>query len=208
MEKLKFNPDTHEYFYGDKKVPGVNEIFADLGMVDYSRVPQDKLEIAREFGKAMHKTCELYDKNELNESTLDDKLKPYLEAWKLFKQDYLAEFEERNIERIVHHQIDGLEYAGTADRFCNLYENTHSIGYHVIEIKTSYAISRITALQTMFYAEAEAQNVQIRPGRICVLLKPNKYKIKKYNDDIEDRIALSAVRLWHWKYDKKYRGIK
>lgn len=109
---LIFDHATHTYRWNGVIVPSVTQALKAGGVIDYSMIPQDVLQRAAIRGTAVHKACELWDFDKLDESTLDAEVGAYLEGYKAFLRD--TGFQPARIEqRIFHPQYI---YAGTLDR--------------------------------------------------------------------------------------------
>ncbi len=74
---LTFDEARHEYRFHGAVVPHVTGILKPL--VDYSMVPPDRLEIARQKGVAVHKMVEADAKGELTD--LPEWMIPVYEYW-------------------------------------------------------------------------------------------------------------------------------
>ena len=108
MQPLEFDEDTHTYRSGTRLVPSVTHILADLGFIDTSFFTEE----SADRGRKVHKLCELYDNETLDEESIDPRLKGYLDAWIAFCE---AEgFAWTMIEKKVFNERSW--YAGTLDR--------------------------------------------------------------------------------------------
>src|SRR5450755_787122 len=86
MTSFTFDAEAHEYRLAGLVLPSVTQIIAPL--TDYSGIPADVMEFARARGQAVHLACELDDKKDLDESTLDPQLLGYVTAWRAFARDF------------------------------------------------------------------------------------------------------------------------
>jgi hypothetical protein len=189
--ELVFDPTTHEYFLNGAKIPGVTSILQNVGIIDLSGIPYTRLEAAREFGIAVHSACELYDLDDLNEHTLDNHLRPYLDAWISFKHD--TDFEIVEVEKPVCSAR--YRFAGTPDRVGRLDYLT------IPDIKSTAELSPAIGIQTGAYEIAwnETHEEKVKQ-RIGVLLQPNgKYKIEPHKDRNDLNIFLAALSVYNWK---------
>jgi hypothetical protein len=154
-------------------------------------------------GKMIHKATEFYDKGTLDESLLDERIIPYVEAYKLFR------LEVRGI--VKHSELavssDKYGYKGRIDRVIrasNLYD-----GEVIFDIKTTSS-DTATRLQLSAYQIAYGFGSFAQPTRRGVVeLKDNgKYECPRLYDRYEDQIdaagwhnALSLCK-WRMRYDK------
>ena len=89
-----------------KVYPGVTTVIGDV----YGRYPYP--EGSAERGHHVHLATQLFDEDDLDETTLDPVVSGYLDGWKLFR-DEMA-FVPTQIEMFVHNPTYG--YCGTLDR--------------------------------------------------------------------------------------------
>lgn len=111
---FKFAADTHTYWFGDRRITGITEAMSRAGLSP--KAPESgrmrrNFEYAGERGTAVHKACELYDLGHLDQYTLDDNLKGYLDAWKFFCNQF--EFKPFGTELPMGHTL--YYYGGTPD---------------------------------------------------------------------------------------------
>jgi hypothetical protein len=188
MSALTFDEQTHTYYLNGQKVPGVTSVLKPL--TDYSTVPPDVLQAAADFGKAVHRACELDDLMELDEATMDPALLPYLEAWRQFCAAHMVGWLE--IETPVHHSA--LRYAGTPDR----------IGYvkgllSVVDIKTTAELYPSVGPQLAAYANAWSPKDANTMQRVAVQLKGDgTYVAKPYTDPTDFPLFCSLLTLRNW----------
>lgn len=185
MSVLSFDEATHTYRFGGQVVPGVTSILSPL--TDFSRVPPHVLQAAADFGKAVHRACELDDLGELDETTLDDALLPYLQAWRKFSAEHDVQWEQ--IERPVYHAT--MRYAGTPDRFGKVNGRPT-----VVDIKSTAQLYPSVGPQLAAYANA-LQNPYA--DRIAVQLKADgTYVAKPYKDPTDWPVFASLMTLRNW----------
>ena len=80
---LSFDPVGHKYWIGKKRIPGVSEILAKVGLTkDYKGIDP----FYRDRGIATHKAIELYLKGILDESTLDPAIQPCFQAFLAYQK--------------------------------------------------------------------------------------------------------------------------
>lgn len=83
MPTFEFDADKHVYTVGGKVIPSVTSVLPYC----YGA----SAELARQRGVYVHRTIELYNKEDLDEENLSIGLKPYLAAYKKFLIEYKLE---------------------------------------------------------------------------------------------------------------------
>lgn len=185
----EYDPITHIYKNNGIVIPSVTSILKDVGIIDFSRVPYKKLEEGRDRGDKVHEMTRLYDLGVLDMSTVDDRLLPYLEAWKRFLRD--TGFEIIDIEK----RVDSEKYwfAGRLDRVGMLNEKLT-----IIDIKSGQMYkSNDLQLSGYVIAHQEEHHSKIKQ-RWGIQLKPDGYwKPEIYNN--MDNGFLSCVSVYNLK---------
>lgn len=185
MNDLTFDEATHIYRYDGIVVPGVTSILEPL--TDFSRVPPAVLKAAADFGKAVHRACELDDLGELDEGSLDPALVPYLAAWRKFSAEHNVLWEV--IEQPLFHKT--LRYAGTPDRQ-GLVKGLST----TVDIKSTAQLYPAVGPQLAAYQQASGHpTVQ----RMAVQLKGDgTYVAKTYSDPTDWPVFCSLLTLRTW----------
>jgi len=156
-------------------------------------------EADREFyltrGAAIHTVTELLDREVLDESTVDERIKGFLNAWKNFRR--LIGGKILAIEEEVKHKTLG--YEGRLDRRlgpCAICRHAS-----VVDIKTNEA-DEPTRLQLMGYNIAKGG----RYKRMSVsLFEDGNFKPMVYDNDVFDKKAwLACVMLAAWRQRNGY----
>lgn len=192
-----FVPETHEYFNERRVlVPSVTQILAGVGLVDYSQVRDEVLERKAEIGVAAHAACHYFDEGDLNLTSLDPVVLPYVNAWVLFRQECRFNLE------LVEHQgiavVDGMEYGFKLDRLGMLNGRPT-----LLEIKCTAAVEMSWGPQLAGYDLATRATTKTAMLRVAVHLKPNgKYKLERYDDPRDYQIFKWALGITHWKLAK------
>lgn len=195
MTNLILEEKKHEYFLDGVRIPGVTEILQDAGLSNLDGVNQDILERAAEFGKAVHKTIELYCKGTLDIESLDPALVPYLAAWKAFAEDF----------GYIHHKTEfqghspKYRFAFTIDQLGEI-AKTKTPGLTLADIKTGqpYPSHKYQMGGYSLGAGKEYKNI------ILIYLDPS-YQPRGYkvffatNNKREQCIFLSALSLYNVK---------
>ena len=197
MERiLRFKPEDHTYWLMNGEddpfpveVPSVTTALKALSAFA-SRVPTQKSEDARNLGSAVHLTCHYDDLGVLVESSLDDRLRPYLGAYRAFKREHAHEWEQ--MEQPAYHP--DLFYAGTPDRAGTI------DGLRVVcDLKTGSDYPTYP-LQLAAYAHLVTDPPQARVG---LFLRPDgTYQLKYFPEsELADdfRVFCSALAVYQWK---------
>jgi hypothetical protein len=198
---LAFEPIKHEYRYDGQRVPSVTQILRETGIsVDFDELAgmSHRLGLAidekRAIGTALHADCHAFDDNDLEWSTVDPRVVPYLEAWKTLREN--SGLVPLRRERRVYHP--GYRYAGTLDGIFAKDASTSVL----VDIKTgdpesSGARYQLAAYQLAHETESdhttihERWSVQLTPGRRV------PYRIARY-DDWRDFDTWKAIVSTYW----------
>lgn len=193
--------ENHIYRIEEQQVISVTQLLQAEGFIDYSAVPEERLEKAKNFGTAVHLMTSLYDKDDLLEEKLDENLRPYLNAWIKFRKDAGVGFDILEIENKIGSKI--FKIAGTPDRIV-MFNGKRT----VLEIKSTASLQPQIELQTAGYmliynkmAEEGSLGANFRvKERLGILLKPDgTYKLENYDDKSDLAVFQSALNCHNWK---------
>ncbi|NPV03857.1 MAG: hypothetical protein HPY67_03900 [Syntrophaceae bacterium] len=192
MNGLVFDAERHAYLLDGRVVPSVTQILAAEGIID----GQWYTEEGRRRGDHVHLALRYHDEGRLDEESVTDEVRPYLEAWQRFISEtgfICLQIEQPFADR-------NLGFAGTPDRV-GWMDGDKTLS--IIDIKTG-APEPWHALQTAAYAVGLGKRTVMRWS---VYLKPNgAYRLIRHQA-IEDVIAwLGLVSVHNWKL--KYMGSK
>lgn len=189
---LKFDEATHTYRFDGVRVFSVTQILEQL--VDYSGVPQYRLDIAANRGTMVHKATELYDIGVLDEDSVSDEIRGYVEAWKKFLNE--TQFESELIEQRLFHKK--LRYAGTADRIGIL-----SGKRTVIDIKTTASLMPWVGPQTAAYFEAfnhgRPADQKAKTRHAVQLRRDGTYRLEPYRSHQDFPVFTACLSIHNWK---------
>lgn len=153
-----FDPDKHEYRMDGVIVPSVTQVIEGMGFTD-TRFYKD---YDRTRGRYIHAACALLAADNLNWDSLDERIRPEVEAFGNF-------FEKEKVEILETEKMmfsDTHRVAGTMDIFCRFE------GRPAIMDTKSGGILPIIEIQTGGYSVLlhEISGV-VRPGRFGLQLK-------------------------------------
>jgi hypothetical protein len=180
---LTYTEEGHQYFWNGKRTSGVNEILIDVGINDFSGIPEDRRESAFHFGNVVHKTCEYYDKCTLDLDSIDDLTQSYLRGWIKFRNEFDIKFTS----------IEGKEYSqkyNFAGRHDRIFDTT------ICDIKTNISPAKNDDLKLMMYKILWEENHIERIDRMMTVhLIPDNYKIvpvekKRFSEIKNDCICI------------------
>lgn len=188
MSELHFDEATHTYRYRGDVVPNVTRVLS--GLTDYSQIPPDTLEVARQKGVAVHKMVELHAKGDLDEETLPEWMRPVFARWLAFLSD--TGFQVLQSEQRVYSKE--YRYAGTLDLF-GLIRGKETL----IDLKRSLMGGRVIGLQLAAYAHALAA---VPVQRYALRLnEAGPYRLEPYTDPNDFRDFLTCLA--HYRLKEK-----
>jgi hypothetical protein len=198
-DTVQFDASAHTYTVGNRRLPGVTTILRAAGLLDqYDAMPVTTREFAFSRGRAVHTATRLYDEQDLDESTLDPAVAPYLTAWISFRS--MCCFDPIHVETPVHSAA--YQYAGTLDRIGTIrLPNTSAKTRCLLDIKTG-PVQPWVRLQTAAYQYA-ARERGIDPGVIrfgLSLRQDGTWQLSNVWMDPADWQVFAAARLLvSWK---------
>lgn len=184
---LTFNEAEHKYYWCGARVPNVTSVLAPL--VDYSMIPRDALEIARQKGVACHKMVELDCKGDLDEDTLPDWMRPALVQWRKFVTE--SGFQMIVSEHRVFHPH--YQYAGTLDLLGRM---NGCVAF--VDVKRSFAAGPVIGLQLAAYHEAYCAQEKVGKAADRYALKLSEvgpYRLEPFTDKGDFGVFLSLLTI-------------
>lgn len=189
IDGLTFQEDGHVYKFKGVVVPSVTAVLQQLQYLQ--GIPWDVLQAAAEFGTHVHQACHLYNQNDLDESSLDPALVPYLNQYKRFLHD--TGFIVQGSEILVYNEI--ARYAGQLDFTGNFRGTTW-----VVDIKSGVVPSTVGAQVAAYQA---ALPVAARPKRrACLQLMIDDYKFIEQKDVSDISLFISALNCY--RHNQKF----
>jgi hypothetical protein len=158
---LEYIAESHTYLLAGKRMPSVTEV---LSIVEaYANVPAHIMEAAADFGRNVHLACDLYDRDELDMTTLDVELKAHVAAYADFLKSSGAIVIASEL-RVYHAELG---YAGTPDKVMVLNGRVA-----LPDIKCTAVVPHTVGAQTAAYAKAYRQmHGGPDPARFCLHLR-------------------------------------
>jgi len=181
---LTFDAVEHRYAWNGAPVPNVTRAL-DL-LTDYSKIPAEVLELARQKGVAVHRMVELHAKNDLDEARLPAWMQPVIVQWKKFV--FETGFKVLESERRVYHKR--YRYAGTLDLFGTIHTGTA-----FVDVKRSFLAGRVIGMQIAAYEDAYYSEEGITRGKArrfaLRLTEHSPYRVEEYDskDDLYDYLT-------------------
>lgn len=199
---LIFDEATHTYTWNGKPVPNVTRILSPLS--DFSMVPPDVLERARQEGKYVHSMIEADCEGDLDVEALADWAKPAYAAWCDFKA--ISGFRCLLSEAKGYHK--GMGFAGTLDLVCEIPKLAGWKGIALLDVKRSLYGGPVIGLQLAAYkamvesSEKDAPKIA-RRGALRIA-KDGKFYLAPYDDgqDFPTFCALLTIQRWRAKHGR------
>ena len=182
----RFDPALHKYYIDDMEIPGATTILAEAGLIN-RKYHND---FARDRGKAVAMAIELWLHNDLDLSTVDPEVDPYLQDFIGFGMNSNFKPELSLVEKPLIHEL--LRFGGIPD--LTGYMNGEPC---VIDIKTG-GKELWHKIQTVFYS--------------ILLRDVAGFKVKKryalylcgvglipHTDKNDERVAMACLTVAQWK---------
>lgn len=203
---LLFNAAAHEYFLDGPQVPSTTQVLRDAGLIRLDGIPHFVLEAARQRGSAVHALVHYLNEDDLDWSSVDDRYRPYLEAWVRFR-------DERRLRVLLcEHRIASRRHrvAGTLDLLCEI----DGDGW-ILDYKTGDPEDVAADLQTGAYlgqamewasedprlADVLARHARWRRGAVR-LLKTGSFRATEYTDARDYSRFQTLAAAWHIRNER------
>lgn len=208
LPAFSFDIETHRYTVAGREVPSCTRVLDRSGLVDFRFVREDILERKAELGREVHKACDLWNKR--RKFSVDDRVKPYVDAWINFCER--ANFEPRASEEQQIASVNGMLYGMTLDAEGSLYGEDAIIEIKTGEIFPHHAIQTAGYAAGFFHPKLETPLGRFRTrARYAVQLRKNATpKIVRFEDKSDFDVFTSALFTVYWrmKYEKIYKGAE
>jgi hypothetical protein len=193
---LKVDAAAHRYWLGDRELVPVTRVLEIEGFIDTTWFTEE----SRTRGTYVHQACDLDDAGSLDDESLDPGLVPYVDAYRLFKQQ-MSVGQFPYVELPLAHAPLGV--AGRIDRL--------SEG-QLLDIKSG-ADEPSHAFQTALYALLAEYNGLVpsarRLTRGCVhLLKNGSFQMVWHTDANDLRLAKAAAEVAVYKVAHGFASMK
>jgi len=208
---LQFNPAGHIYTYAGpgefifRQVPSITQILRPMNDEAYGHVPAAELNHAAERGQAVHEACWYYDQDDLDEDSLDEEIKPYVAAYRKFREESNIEIVEIETPRVGFH--GKIAFAGRPDRIVRVPLGRRWSLPSPLDIKTTVDMAPAVGVQLAGYAELLGTAGGIL-GQYLLglqLKEDGTYRLHEYRaDHYRYRNHFHAL-LAHWAYMAEYR---
>lgn len=192
---LSFDEAAHVYRLDGVELPSVTQILRANGLApDFRHVSPAILEYARQRGTAVHAATHYFDEGDLDESTVDAEVRPYLAAWQAFRS-------ERKVEILaLERRVACYRFAGTIDRIARVPDIRGEV---LIDIKSGTAAGanyQLAAYSILAQYLKPPVTSSFLLERWAVELHPERqvpYTIHQYRDRRDRDVFLAALTLTH-----------
>ena len=192
--RLAFDPVAHAYTLGERRLPSVTQILADVGVADFS-APHFTEEVLQR-GSRVHQAIALDVEEVLDDETLDAELVPYVTAWRRFLSESGATIE--HWERPVCDPEQG--YAGTLDGIVVLPTPGAVTRRTVLDIKRSLYPSVGPQVSAYARCARALYDHQVIFNRAALVLPGDgSYRLHMLTDATDEHTFLAALRVFHWR---------
>jgi len=188
---------NHIYQPSGVRVPSVTDVLKAIGFIRNSNSDVVASEYYMERGRQAHKAIALFQNGNLDWHSVDTRLTPYLDAWRLFVKESgirITAMEE------VRYSED-LRLAGRLDWLGEL----PSAGWVLGDTKTG-PVMPWTGLQLALYDLLGDEPYKVKRWGL-ELTKDGKYKIKPFGDWCDYATAQAAVKIYWWQVENCLREV-
>ena len=193
----EFDSDSHIYRINRRIVPSVTNVLRVTGISrDLRQVRPDVLRYKREIGRGLHRCAHLLQLRDLDWSTVDPQLEPYLNALLLWIGD--TGFKAEHVELRRWPVLDGMGYGGTLDATGLIKGEPWMVDWKTTEGSPDPAWGvQLSAYESMIDAPLLPP---FHYKRLTLqLLSNGKYRQKQWTDPIDLQVFKWSLALTWWK---------
>lgn len=187
--QLEFDKDQHRYTLNGNWVPSVTQVMEPLDLLD--GIPFWNLEHARIRGQHVHEAMALLVRDELDWSSLDPELVPYIEGGKRF----LDESGITVIASELRVACPRLRCAGTLDLMGHWRNSEAMIDFKATATMPPSVGPQCAAYDKLYTAMYGGR----KRRRYCIQLKAGDYKVHPLTDPADWPIFQSCLNIAHWR---------
>jgi len=189
---ISYDPETHTSATPDgRPVPHVTAVLQAAGLCEdfddimaMGRKQRGYVEHGRARGTAVHADCHAFDDDDLAWETVDERILPYVDAWRVFRENNDLHPVLHGRERRVYHPV--YHYTGILDGVFEQFLVPFGIKRILVDIKTGDPRDAAADLQTSAYQHAYEYETKLRiDERWAVWLRPGMrvpYKVTPYSE--------------------------
>lgn len=182
-----FEEQTHIYRINSAELPSVTGILRAAGLVDEQWFTDE----SRDRGSAVHLAIQYLDEDALDEESLDERVKPYVNAYRKFKTDtgfeplpIIDQVNDAEVIAEARRFQPKYGYAGTIDRI-GIFRNGRKV---ILEIKTGAAHPthrlQLAAYQAMLDKPGEYIRLVLRLEKDGTYIV-NEFSLTEYPQDFQ-----------------------
>lgn len=184
---LLFDEVEHVYRFNGVRVPSVTQVLQPLA--NFEGIPPEVLERKRSLGQRVHAATQFFDEDDLDESSIEADVAPYLESYLQFMRHTGAKVvanEQRVFDPV-------LRYAGTLDRVMLI--NGEKV---LFDLKTSFALPMSVGAQTAGYLRA-LRDPKVTRRAALRLRDDGTFRLDLLTDADDMSVFLACLALHNWK---------
>jgi len=194
---FQFDPAKHRYLLDGRAILSVTQVLRAAGIApDFNHVEPGVLEHKRRIGVALHKCLHFLQEDDLDPESVDEELRPHLEAYRLFLAD--TGFKATSIELRKCAKLNRMDFAGTLD-VLGLMRGKPTI----IDFKSAESVPhpawgvQLSAYEQMIEAPLIPPFHYHRYS--LQLMENGKYRLTEWNDPSDLDVFRWALALTWWK---------
>lgn len=192
---LAFDKLTHTYTVDGRIIPSVTQVLKEVGIVDYSFIPQDVLVEAARRGTLAHLACQYLDDGQLDRASLDQEIAGYVESYERWKEaaGFKVAFSE---QRLFNRQW---RYAGTLDRTGFLGDSRVCLDFKTGVILPGHAM-QLAAYTACLPDPLRWRRIALKLHQDGSMATPTEYPIHEFSQDFA--VFTAALACVNWKRSK------
>lgn len=202
-----FDPESHTYLVGGIPTPSCTGVLKSSGFVPPAFLDQDMLERRSELGRAVHKACDLCNREK--EFTCDPAVRGYLNSWIETKRRLALDLKLSEFQQIG--EINGMLYGMQLDALALVGHEEHVIELKIGPIFPHHGLQLAGYAAGLYHPRFETALARFRV-RKRIALQLNEHGLlailHRFDEKSDFDVFTSMLHSMHWKkkHEKFYKG--
>lgn len=186
--QLQLDQATHTYRLDGEVLPGVTRVLKVLDSMEH--IPRATLDAKAALGRAVHAAVQYDNEGTLDDESVSDAVRPYLQSWRLLRA--VKKVEILAAELMVAHPMH--RYAGTLDLKVQM-----DGARWIVDLKSCVSLWPSVGPQTAAYMAAHGDTQVSRRAAVLLQADGSIGRFVELNNPNDWPVFLAALSIWRFR---------